>query len=265
MVSLVKRAIKKILGRACLSDEELQTLITKIEGTLNSRPLLSMGTDFKDGAVLTPAHFISPGSQLGMPPWDEDPNDPDWTPNPRAEKDLLQSYTKNQRKLDDFWKIFSSQYIQELRDSHHLKFKSQPGEVKRKPVVGEVCLLQEHGPRLHWPLVRIEELLTSSDGETRYVKIKLPSRVITRRGVKDLVPLEINLESEPEKSVQQLVSFTRNKPSPIFQSARRSSQIENHFPGKCLMGITSISLMCFLLITFIMFPAAVASLQIPTV
>ncbi len=51
LVSLVKRAIKKSLWKASVSTEELRTWITKIEGVLNTRPLLSLGSDFHDGGI----------------------------------------------------------------------------------------------------------------------------------------------------------------------------------------------------------------------
>ncbi len=200
LVGLVKRALKKILWRASIDSEVLQTLLIKIEGMLNSRPLLSSGADFGDGAVLTPAHFIAPGTYLGLPPLGEDPKDPDFLPNPRLELQLLGIWKTNNHRLDQFHKIWSSQYLQELREFHRSHFPPRPGEIARTPVPKEICLArQPPQSRLAWPLVQVLELLPAKEGEVRYVKVRLPSGVVTRRAVQDLIPLEASLESKGQE------------------------------------------------------------------
>jgi hypothetical protein len=57
MVGTVKRCLRKVLGNAKLTYDELLTTLVEIEGTLNSRPLTyayaEVGVE-----VLTPSHPI---------------------------------------------------------------------------------------------------------------------------------------------------------------------------------------------------------------
>ena len=57
MVGSVKRCLRKVLGNARLSFDELLTVLTEVEATLNSRPL-TYDYDTPGEKVLTPTHLI---------------------------------------------------------------------------------------------------------------------------------------------------------------------------------------------------------------
>ena len=57
MVGEVKRCLRKTVGNAKLSLDELSTLLNEIENTLNARPLTYHGEEF-DAEVLTPYHLM---------------------------------------------------------------------------------------------------------------------------------------------------------------------------------------------------------------
>ena len=65
MVSLVKNALYKIVGKSKLEWHELVEVLTDIETTLNNRPLSYMEEDI-DFPVLTPNSFLL-GQQLIIP------------------------------------------------------------------------------------------------------------------------------------------------------------------------------------------------------
>lgn len=48
MVQTVKRTLKKVIGRSCLSFEELGTLLNKVEGVVNAGPLTYVYDDLDD-------------------------------------------------------------------------------------------------------------------------------------------------------------------------------------------------------------------------
>ena len=52
-----KRCLRKVLGNARLSFDELLTVLTEVEATLNSRPL-TYDYDTLGEEVLTPTHLI---------------------------------------------------------------------------------------------------------------------------------------------------------------------------------------------------------------
>lgn len=58
MVGLTKRCLRKMIGRAKLTYDELLTAIVEVEMILNSRPLTYVSPDHIE-ELLTPAHFLS--------------------------------------------------------------------------------------------------------------------------------------------------------------------------------------------------------------
>ena len=42
LIQFIKRCFKKVLKTAVLTEDELQTIITEIEATLNARPLINV-------------------------------------------------------------------------------------------------------------------------------------------------------------------------------------------------------------------------------
>ena len=216
LVGLVKRALRKVLWKTSVSPDIFETLVTKVEAVINSRPLLQPGTELED-SCLTPAHFIAPTSQLSLPPWDADDADPDWDTK-HLESDLLRTFHQGRHYLEQFWKVFSNSYLQELREVQQLYFKTKPGEADWMPKVGDVCLAQEPTApsRMRWPMVRIERLLPGEDGLIRTAQVRMPSGHITRRAIKELVPLEIPLESTLAKPVDSQPTPTPNDGPPVF-------------------------------------------------
>ena len=45
LVGLTKRALKKIIGKKCLTDRQLATILTEVEAVINSRPLVYVDGD----------------------------------------------------------------------------------------------------------------------------------------------------------------------------------------------------------------------------
>ena len=58
MIKLAKKAIKDILGKADINDEELTSAMIGAEGLINSRPLTYQSANLADDVPLTPNHFI---------------------------------------------------------------------------------------------------------------------------------------------------------------------------------------------------------------
>ena len=66
MIKSTKRCLKKTLGRARLTYEELLTVLTEVECILNSRPLTYLYPDDLE-EPLTPSHLISGRRLLSLP------------------------------------------------------------------------------------------------------------------------------------------------------------------------------------------------------
>ncbi|GFU02409.1 integrase catalytic domain-containing protein [Trichonephila clavipes] len=64
----VKVALQKTLGRSSLTTEQLLTVLTDIEGMINSRPITYVGSETEEPILLTPAHFIIGKRITSLPP-----------------------------------------------------------------------------------------------------------------------------------------------------------------------------------------------------
>ncbi|GFU63615.1 DNA double-strand break repair Rad50 ATPase, partial [Trichonephila clavipes] len=95
----VKFHLKRVLGETILTFEELTTLLTQIEGLLNSRPLSYVNdSDIECISTLTPSHFLTGDVLLSVP--EELPS----TSNHRDRWELLQNIKPG------LWKKWSSEF-----------------------------------------------------------------------------------------------------------------------------------------------------------
>ena len=66
MIRMTKCCLKKIVGRAKLSQDEFTMLITEVEGVINSRPISYLSSDDTE-EPLTPAHLLCGRRLLSLP------------------------------------------------------------------------------------------------------------------------------------------------------------------------------------------------------
>ena len=104
-VGISKTALRKAIGKACLTMLQLQTFLTETEAIINSRPLVYLGEDLNDGIALTPSHFLSPNTKTGTPLIKTDGKiaDPTYLPTKMSPKEtLLNTWKKGQNLLEVF-------------------------------------------------------------------------------------------------------------------------------------------------------------------
>lgn len=75
--------IKRVVGNASLTYKEFNTIITKIEGTLNSRRIAALSSDPSDLSFLSPGHFLIGAFMTSHP-------ELDFTPIPDHKKKVLE-------------------------------------------------------------------------------------------------------------------------------------------------------------------------------
>ena len=185
MVQLVKRSLRKVLGKAQLSYEELLTVLTEVEGALNSRPHTYVYSDIIE-EPLTPSHLV-----IGRPLTTL----PDRTEFSDVEDSKLQRRARCLGKLlTHFWKRWSREYLIGMRELHNCGGKR--GQ-KKEVETGVVVLIHYDSlARRRLRLGEITELIESRDGCKRGAVLRVASKkgkhFTLRRPIQKLFPLEVS-------------------------------------------------------------------------
>ncbi|XP_065190838.1 uncharacterized protein LOC135821769 [Sycon ciliatum] len=195
MVGLVKRSLRKALGRQHLRLDQLATLLAEAEAAVNSRPLTSVTADYegRDVEILTPAPFLL-GSRPAALPLSTALDDPEYTP-PSTDPalSLLTEWRHRQTQSELFWSLWRTDYLQVLQErmAHTSKRQHCP-KPPPEPSVGEVVLVDEEtAPRCMWKLARVVALEKSqTDGAVRAARIITSTGKEVNRPVCKLYGLE---------------------------------------------------------------------------
>lgn len=173
-VKSTKALILRSVGKHLLTGEELLTLLTQIEATLNSRPLCPLSDDPSDLEALTPSHFLTMQPSTSFP----EPN----------LKDIPLSKLQRWRLVNDIHRHFWSRWKNEYLSSLQLRMKwlrsSEPLQL------GSLVLIKEATHPLHWRLGRVRSVHPGMDGIARVATVDTMSGSLTRPAVK-LCPLPI--------------------------------------------------------------------------
>ena len=157
MIGSVKRCLRKVLGNAKLTFDELNTVLIEIEGTLNSRPLTYLYDKLEE--ALTPSHLLF-GHRLS--PLSENVDihaNLDNVDNDKIHKRFL--YLT--RKLNHFWNRWRKEYVTDLRESHKLT-----GTVPAQIASGDVVLIYDaNEKRGFWKTGIVQDIIVGKDGVVR--------------------------------------------------------------------------------------------------
>lgn len=164
-IKQAKHHLKRIIGDANVTYEEMSTLLTQIEACLNSRPLCPVSEDPLDNFILTPAHFLIQDTLTAIP-------EPDLQQHKVSK---LSRWQYIQRLTQQFWKKWSQQYLNELQK--RVKWRTKSRNLK----IGDVVILKDDNlPPLKWSIGRITEVHPGSDHIVRAVTVQT-STGITKR------------------------------------------------------------------------------------
>lgn len=162
-IKSTKHHLKRIIGDATLTFEEISTLLYQIEACLNSRPLCPTTSDPSDSSALTPGHFLI-GDALLAPP--------------ESSSQIVNINTRWQliQKLkNDFWKRWQREYITRLQNRP--KWAAISSNLKMHDLV---LIMEDNLPPSRWALGRIIATHPGTDGLVRVATIKCQSGEIKR-------------------------------------------------------------------------------------
>jgi hypothetical protein len=196
LVRSVKSALRKTIGKRCLTRCELETTLTEIEACVNSRPLCFVSDEFDCPNSLTPSHFLIGRTCSFQVEVEEDFEGV-------SSKILSERERVRQNRLDEFWQIWRTEYLRNLPTSVP-QFGSRGG-LK----VGSVVLVRDDGkvPRMQWQLGVVLELYPGRDNIVRSVKVNTKKGPIVRS-----VQLLHDLELEQSDRNSSMYYDTQGEP-----------------------------------------------------
>ena len=206
LVRSVKSALRKTLGKKCLKKVELETVLYEVATSINSRPLTFVGTSVENKLPLSPNHFLTGQCNQGLESRViEDPENV-------SVQNLCLRHQEMIERQNDFWKVWSSEYLRNLPASYQ-KFRKE-GNLD----VGSVVLIREDNmPRMKWCTGVVEKLHVGVDGVPRSADIHTSSGKKTR-AIQRLYNLELSdrsvdfddsdLSEEKEEEVEEVEVLT---------------------------------------------------------
>ncbi|CAA9993697.1 unnamed protein product, partial [Nesidiocoris tenuis] len=161
-VKQAKRLIYSTMKDQCLDLEAFQSLLTRVEAILNSRPIEDISPHGSDDIeYLTPGHFLILRPMTSAPPIAPDPFD--------QSTSLRGQYRHAMELANHFWKRWSIEFI----TSQQTFLKWNRDDSKSPPRIGQVVIIKEDGlPPLSWKLGRIVGLFPGPDNIHRVADSK---------------------------------------------------------------------------------------------
>ncbi|XP_055623539.1 uncharacterized protein LOC129766968 [Toxorhynchites rutilus septentrionalis] len=196
-VRSLKHHLRRVVALEIITAEAMQTVLCQIESCLNSRPLTALSEDPNDLEALTPGHFLV-GSTLQSIP------EPDLAEIPANRLSMWQAM---QRKTQDFWKLWSKDYLHQLQQRTKHFFK------RPNILVGMLVLIKDDNlPPLKWSVARITAVHPGTDGLVRVVTVRVPSGAIYDRPVVKVCILPIDVSSTGPSGIEPRSPATAEHP-----------------------------------------------------
>ena len=178
LVGSVKSALKKVLGRATVTEQEFMTVLCEVENSINRRPLCEV-PEAEHIDVLTPAHFLIHRT--------EDPTQDSAVPAKIRASDLLKRWRHKKNLVEAVWKRWEHEYLLLLRNFH----ETIPRDLSTL-TIGQVVIIKDvRKPKMLWQLGKVEKVNISRDGIVRSCILKSGSGKLIQRAVNHLYPLEV--------------------------------------------------------------------------
>ncbi|XP_075163165.1 uncharacterized protein LOC142235792 [Haematobia irritans] len=181
-VKSFKHHFKRIAGAHKFTFEQFATILARIEGILNSRPISAVSEDPSDLTALTPGHFLKGSPIMSFPE------------TPSQNLSLLNRWTKLKALHHQFAIRWKEDYLKSLHKRY--KWKNSGPNLK----IGDlVVVMDDLLPPSDWRLGRIVNTHHGSDNNIRVADIKVASGIITRPIVK-LCYLPLLDQASPEST-----------------------------------------------------------------
>ena len=177
MISLVKQALYKVIGRAKLTFIEMQGVLLDIQIALNNRPL-SYCEDDIELPTLTPNILIFGKANYLF---QEQPNE-------IMDKDLRKRAKYILRCKERLWIRWQTEYLRALRERHDCEYKGKENHLQ----IGDVVMVKgDEKNRGKWTLGVINSLIVDKNKVVRGAKLRT-GKFDIERPIQFLYPLELS-------------------------------------------------------------------------
>lgn len=172
-VKSFKSHLRRVIGSAKLTFEELTTVLTQIEACLNSRPLVALPLTDDGIEALTPGHFLIGRPLEALP-------DPALT---YRSVSILSCWHLCQALIRHLWQHWSADYLDSFKSTYRWHDRLTNLQI------GDIVILREDNViPAKWPLARVIETHAGSDGLVRVVTVRT-SNGMYRRPIRKVVLL----------------------------------------------------------------------------
>ncbi|GFT32713.1 integrase catalytic domain-containing protein [Trichonephila clavipes] len=183
LVKTIKDPLRKILGRALLTFEELSTILSEVEIIVNHRPLTYVENDPGEPEPLTPAHFLKLGYGDSKYPI----HFIELIDATTAKESYKKRKTYRTLLLKQLWRRWKEQYLLQLKTANHFKTPSVHKNLK----LNDVVLVEGNvKSKLLWELGIIKEIFIGRDDNVRSCLVKT-FKGLFKKPIQLLYPLEI--------------------------------------------------------------------------
>ena len=157
MIRSTKRCLKKLMGRAHFSLDELTTALAEIEAVLNSRPLSYVSsTDMEE--PITPSNLVVGHRILNLP------DNINYLSDLDEEFVLTKGQVLRQVKhlnnvLNHFWRRWRTEYLNHLREVHAQLSRRRSASSDSFISIGDVVVVKDDQlPRGQWKLAIVQDV-----------------------------------------------------------------------------------------------------------
>ncbi|XP_075150527.1 uncharacterized protein LOC142224630 [Haematobia irritans] len=166
-VKSFKHHFKRVAGSHKFTYEQFATILARIEGVLNSRPISAISEDPSDLTALTPGHFLKGAPMLSLPEACMD------------NLSLVNRWTKLKALHHQFAIQWKNDYLKSLQKRY--KWEQSTPNIKLGDLV---VIIDDLLPPNEWRLGRIEQTHFGPDGRVRIVDVRTATGLISRPIVK---------------------------------------------------------------------------------
>ena len=221
LITSVKICLKKCIGNARLSFDELQTILAEIEGVLISRPLTYQYPNDLSMPI-TPSHLTIGRRVIQLPIGNQScAEDANFN---EGDEEIRKRALHLSKLLSQCWKRWKREYLVNLREQHmHHRRQERSSGISE----GDIVIIEDENykNRSYWKMGRVLSPIVGRDDHVRGARVLLANGQTIERPVQKLYPLEVKASRQENLPAPNTVTPQQRTPRTAAAIARESIKI----------------------------------------